>query len=960
MVQTEQSKQKEPNTLLRTAAVVADSETGKPPQRQQQDAIKQPRRKRRDTDYTAAERCHILDELCGVGSAAAASPPQKVIAAKYGIGVRTLQRWMKQRPTLLQQVQKQGKGHSKRHFAQYGPLERIKQAIHKFFELNSQQPVPLQVPVTGSVIATKAREAKDALLALHEQRKRRQEQQHKQGVDNGEDDMDGYPLLTDKEVAILQDFKATESWARKTAQKFGWRGGAGGANAGSRNRNTSTTTTTTTSVEIVASERVMPVTQELDQIRELMVAYGPERCYNMADTVLFYKLLPRQDYAVLGEEPLTPPPEQTLEQGSVIRDDDNDDDEKKKKKKRVKNRWMYGIPRLMQPEDRATLYVCTNATGTDKLPLSWIDSSGTDPNPPCFQGRSKPFPYLYTSSPSQQHNHSITSGNSSSSSSGDGLGGNASRANPLTQWWQSVFLPHVRNRTKDRILLLLEYSSRSGSYIASANLVDPHKQVRVIFFPATSAAVAEGSGGSDKKKKKKPSPPQEPHPHAQSSLSLSSSYSPLVTGGIIGLLKRQFRYHLLHRMLEIYEDREMLRSAAFESRMKVESFGLYQGFVPHVRDAMEILHHVWCGSSNNNSSSSSSNDDKNRSILNQDGHIMNRDDDNDHEFMAKETIAHGWKQSTLIVCVDKNDIAAQVKNDIRLDSIQKRLDSDTKAIIQAMVDFIHCQPPPPATTHHPQAQEQNEYENDDEHDVNPPFGTSVVTNQQNEDDHNNQTKDFDDLFTDMTRAVANRTSSLSPLSKLNDDDKDSSDDTSMLSMYYQLLEDWIALEEGENMTELLTQECRHDMTMEAMLELSKEDASAGSSLSPTRTQHGAQHGTQQTTPAIIDATNKSNNNNKSNNKIPTRDEIHSMATQLLKFSVQLFDWDPRFDTTAATLQDVAVSIRRTQKALEQQQQQRQKKRAGILVNQYSNSTSHHGNNSSSSKKKQRLNPWSQP
>lgn len=56
--------------------------------------------------------------------------------------------------------------------------------------------------LTGTVVATKARQIRDELLARH-------------GTT---------PFLTDAEVRALRDFTGSTSWGRKIVQKFGWKG----------------------------------------------------------------------------------------------------------------------------------------------------------------------------------------------------------------------------------------------------------------------------------------------------------------------------------------------------------------------------------------------------------------------------------------------------------------------------------------------------------------------------------------------------------------------------------------------------------------------------------------------------------------------------------------------------------------------------------------------------------------
>jgi len=95
----------------------------------------------------------------------------------------------------------------------------------------------------------------------------------------------------------------------------------------------------------------------VEKIRRRLDAYPPDRIYNMDETGLLYKCLPSRSY--------------------VPRRD---------------RRSARGT-KAMRSMDRVTLVLCTNATGSHKLPVAMV---GTANNPLCFRGEGNecPLPYF--------------------------------------------------------------------------------------------------------------------------------------------------------------------------------------------------------------------------------------------------------------------------------------------------------------------------------------------------------------------------------------------------------------------------------------------------------------------------------------------------------------------------------------------------------------------------------------
>lgn len=159
------------------------------------------------------------------------------------------------------------------------------------------------------------------------------------------------------------------------------------------------------------------IAKGMAEIREVLEKYDPNDIYNKGETVLCYRLLPKQTYLAPGKD-------------------------------RKTARGVKG----MTAKDRITVYFCTNATGTRKMPLTII---GTAANPRCFRTRSPPVKYL-----SQKRAWSDR--------------------RTIGEWWQA-FLTFVRTTTTKPVLLLVE------SHSIHADLVDPRNQVAVKEYPPRCA-----------------------------------------------------------------------------------------------------------------------------------------------------------------------------------------------------------------------------------------------------------------------------------------------------------------------------------------------------------------------------------------------------------------------------------------------------------------------------------------
>ncbi|KAL7488020.1 hypothetical protein ACHAW6_013609 [Cyclotella cf. meneghiniana] len=142
-------------------------------------------RKSYNDEFTAAEKLHVLKQCRENPSASV-----KDVAERFGTHPRSIYRWKKDEEKLRRLV-RDDKAHVKR--AARDGLYRVKMAIEQC-SWGTQS-------VTGTVIAAKAKEVRDELLAEHEIS----------------------PFLTEGEIKALREFTASSSWGRKLIVKLGWK-----------------------------------------------------------------------------------------------------------------------------------------------------------------------------------------------------------------------------------------------------------------------------------------------------------------------------------------------------------------------------------------------------------------------------------------------------------------------------------------------------------------------------------------------------------------------------------------------------------------------------------------------------------------------------------------------------------------------------------------------------------------
>ena len=86
-------------------------------------------------------------------------------------------------------------------------------------------------------------------------------------------------------------------------------------------------------------------------------------------------------------------------------------------------------------------------------------------------------------------------------------------------------------------------------------------------------------------------------PHGQVKVALlppncTSVFHPMDCG-VIAMVKKNSRCKLLHKMIDILDQRQVLRENAKKAKMASGTTGLSEVFAHHLRDVMDILYNIW-------------------------------------------------------------------------------------------------------------------------------------------------------------------------------------------------------------------------------------------------------------------------------------------------------------------------------------------------------------------------------
>ena len=159
------------------------------------DGISKPKKDRRE--FTAIDKLQILEEMDDK------KLKMEEVCAKWNTSKSSVFRWKIQRKNgqLNTMINDEKGGHSKR--VVEDRLLKIKLELKMFVDVNAALPVNDQVSINSTILQMKASEARDQLLLQH------------MSLPSG--------LLTNDEVIALQNFKASKGWARKVADRYGWK-----------------------------------------------------------------------------------------------------------------------------------------------------------------------------------------------------------------------------------------------------------------------------------------------------------------------------------------------------------------------------------------------------------------------------------------------------------------------------------------------------------------------------------------------------------------------------------------------------------------------------------------------------------------------------------------------------------------------------------------------------------------
>ena len=139
-----------------------------------------------------------------------------------------------------------------------------------------------------------------------------------------------------KEQAALERFTASRVWVQNCVKRHALRSVALHGEAG----------------QVQAGE----VSKDIGILRSHLCDYDADCIYNIDETGLFYKPLPRRTHVSIWQD----------------------------------RKSLRGI-KSVKAKERVTAFVCTNATGTHKLPMAII---GTAKQPRCFKTRAPAVPYF--------------------------------------------------------------------------------------------------------------------------------------------------------------------------------------------------------------------------------------------------------------------------------------------------------------------------------------------------------------------------------------------------------------------------------------------------------------------------------------------------------------------------------------------------------------------------------------
>ena len=214
---------------------------------------RKPSKKRKDRlEFTAEKKLAILQELEDINAHNKEQNKPAVtveqICVKYATSKSSLHRWKQQyRSGRLQHLATTSSGHANSKRISTDKLHLIKRALNEFYVENENASPDRKIAINYSVLQAKAIEARDSMLKRHRMKPSQVEDSpnenegdgseggtdatpEKVGENGGEIEEDGNILgavgidvMSKEEAHALESFKASSSWLRETAKKYGWR-----------------------------------------------------------------------------------------------------------------------------------------------------------------------------------------------------------------------------------------------------------------------------------------------------------------------------------------------------------------------------------------------------------------------------------------------------------------------------------------------------------------------------------------------------------------------------------------------------------------------------------------------------------------------------------------------------------------------------------------------------------------
>jgi hypothetical protein len=152
---------------------------------------------------------------------------------------------------------------------------------------------------------------------------------------------------------------------------------------------------------------------KLNELYDIIHTYDPSNVYNMDETGLFFRMIPRFTVLLKNEDP-------SSTRGTK------------------------------EAKERVTITVCSNATGSHKLPLFMI---GKPENPTCLRYHSNKWPLHYSSQKKAWQDQRT-----------------------FDHWFRNIFAAEVRKRTGMPVLLIVDNATSHTPSIT-------HNGVRIVFLP---------------------------------------------------------------------------------------------------------------------------------------------------------------------------------------------------------------------------------------------------------------------------------------------------------------------------------------------------------------------------------------------------------------------------------------------------------------------------------------------